>query len=227
MKLFDKIAIGFGVFWLVLAFVLTAIFSWVQSSLPQPLTAEEVTRMQEEAQRRAATDHAPKVRYEPDQKLAHPGAQKLMKEKFYWDILDENSPFGNDDGADALPYWRRWRKTNPDGDPATCVANLLQSWGISFLDWERKGGSVNPFDWSGTLANEMGNNGVIGVAFGQLIDEGYVAPDLVAMARRAISNEMNFALFKRLGNSEERKRRLAMMKDVLDQAPQAPSKSEK
>lgn len=222
MKLFDKIAIGFGVLWIVFAVVLTAILSWVQSSLPQPLTAEEVTRMKEEAQRRATTDDAPKVRYEPDQELAHPVAQKLMKEKFYWDILDEDSPFGNDDGADALPYWRRWRKTNPDGDSATCAANLLQSWGISFLDWERRGGPANPLERSGMLANEMGNNGVIGVAFGQLIDEGYVAPNLVALAQKAISNEMDSAPARRWLNAEQRKRRLLLMKNVLETAPQAP-----
>src|SRR5277367_4726427 len=52
--------------------------------------------------------------YTVSRERAHPNAVELMKEEWFWSIIDENSPFGNDDGADALAIYRRWRAANPE-----------------------------------------------------------------------------------------------------------------
>jgi len=76
---------------------------------------------------------------EPDEfdlalETAHPNAQKLMKDDFYWDIVDENAPFGSDAGSDAFSQFRNWRKFNPTASPVDFVNQLLESWDYPILD---------------------------------------------------------------------------------------------
>ncbi|TDE09033.1 hypothetical protein [Dyadobacter psychrotolerans] len=65
---------------------------------------------------------------------AHPNAQELMNDAFYWDIVDENAPFGNDAGSDAFSQFRNWRKFNPTASPVDFVNQLLESWDYPVLD---------------------------------------------------------------------------------------------
>lgn len=54
------------------------------------------------------TDHDPFN--EPE--TAHPRARELMDEEFFWDCVDEEAPFGSDEGHDAYFEFRRWRERN-------------------------------------------------------------------------------------------------------------------
>ena len=42
-------------------------------------------------------------------KTAHPNAQALMTEEFYFSPIEETAPFGNDDGWDAAYSFMKWR----------------------------------------------------------------------------------------------------------------------
>jgi len=42
-------------------------------------------------------------------KNAHPNAQALMKDDFYWSPIEETAPFGSDDGWEAAYGFREWR----------------------------------------------------------------------------------------------------------------------
>ena len=48
---------------------------------------------------------------------AHPVAKELMNEDFYYSPIDQNSPFGSDDAADAYVGFVVWRKSNPNISP--------------------------------------------------------------------------------------------------------------
>ena len=43
----------------------------------------------------------------------HPRAQQLMAPEL-WDCVDEDAPFGSDEGADAYASYREWRAENPE-----------------------------------------------------------------------------------------------------------------
>ncbi|MFV0541075.1 MAG: hypothetical protein ACK5MZ_07530, partial [Aestuariibaculum sp.] len=45
---------------------------------------------------------------------SHKRAIQLVLEDFFWDCGDELSPFGSDEGFEALQEFRRWRKEFPE-----------------------------------------------------------------------------------------------------------------
>ncbi len=68
--------------------------------------------------------------------LCHPAAARLLPDTFFWDCCDENSPFGNDEGADTLSAFRRWRGRYPDQHPFVFLEHLLESWQAANTHWE-------------------------------------------------------------------------------------------
>jgi uncharacterized protein YfeS len=52
-------------------------------------------------------------------KSAHPKAQALMTDEFYWSPIEEAAPFGSDDGSDAAYGFRQWRLLNKTTSPVT------------------------------------------------------------------------------------------------------------
>src|SRR3954463_6264776 len=59
---------------------------------------------------------------------AHPDAQALMTDAWYWDCTDEYSPFGNDTGADALAFYSEQVAGNPALTGPEFLAALLAGW---------------------------------------------------------------------------------------------------
>jgi uncharacterized protein YfeS len=45
------------------------------------------------------------IKFEFSPKTAHPNAQALMKEDFFWSSIDESAPFGSDGGSDAMKVY--------------------------------------------------------------------------------------------------------------------------
>lgn len=68
-------------------------------------------------------------------KSAHPNAQKLMSEEFYWSPIEETAPFGSDDGADAAYGFSQWRIVNKTESPVTYLNDLITSWGYPYFDY--------------------------------------------------------------------------------------------
>lgn len=219
MKLWKKIGIILGATLLVAALSVAAVVVNVMCNM-RTVSPEESAQLMEEFRKQG-----PDPDYEPSKQRAHPISRKLMKENFFWDILDDNAPFGNDDGAEALPYWRKWRRANPHGKIMEFMKDIFEHYDISFSDWERKSGNFAPFDFVGILTTSMGNNVVIATAFGQLMDEGYVDPELATLARKAIANEKNMVMVKRWSDPAQREARLAILESVLNKAPQVAPQS--
>jgi uncharacterized protein YfeS len=150
----------------------------------------------------------------------------LMKEDWFWNSLDENSPFGNDQGADASSAFRSWRSAHPAGNPVDFARELLEGWGTGFDKWNQaKANLVLPIPNEAFFTVRMGDEALIAIAFAQLVDEGYISPELHGFALKAIHNEklpnMNNFMVK-----GEREDRLRKMESVLEKSPTAPTKSD-
>lgn len=77
---------------------------------------------------------------------AHPNAQLLMKEDFYWSPIEEAGPFGSDDGSDAAYGFRKWRIVNRDQSPVTYLKDLMAKWKYPYFDWnEMDSGKIKDF----------------------------------------------------------------------------------
>lgn len=61
----------------------------------------------------------------------HPRAREILNDLFFWDCLDDLAPHGNDDGADLLERFKRWRKKSPSGESKTFFDRLMREWGVS------------------------------------------------------------------------------------------------
>ncbi|MTI19668.1 hypothetical protein E1176_01400, partial [Fulvivirga sp. RKSG066] len=61
-------------------------------------------------------------------------ARTLLTQDFYWNPIDDFSPFGNDDGSDAFHYFREWRIKNKSSSPVTFLNQLLKEWAYPKFD---------------------------------------------------------------------------------------------
>lgn len=68
-------------------------------------------------------------------KSAHPKAQALMTDEFYWSPIEETAPFGSDDGSDAAYGFRQWRLLNKTTSPVTYLKDLIEGWQYPFFDY--------------------------------------------------------------------------------------------
>ncbi len=50
----------------------------------------------------------------------HPQAQEVMDDAL-WDCVDEDAPFGSDEGADGYAEYRSWRNENPGASLTACL----------------------------------------------------------------------------------------------------------
>ncbi len=144
-------------------------------------------------------------------KTVHPKARALLTEDFFWSILDENSPFGNDTGWDTLSSFVKWRKLNPTADPIIFVIDLSERFDAPLMQWK-----VTPpafaksfFAFGKKYVMTTGDEILIATAFGQLGIDGKVSKDLNVLAKRAIENE--FEMVDRWREPAERKKRLEMI----------------
>jgi uncharacterized protein YfeS len=74
-------------------------------------------------------------RFEFSLKTAHPNAQALMAEEFYWSPVEDTAPFGSDSGFDAAYGFREWRLRNKNSSPVTYLNELVQRWQFPFFDY--------------------------------------------------------------------------------------------
>jgi uncharacterized protein YfeS len=66
---------------------------------------------------------------------AHPDAQALMTDDFFWSPIEESGPFGSDDGSDAAYGFRQWRPFNKTASPVTYLDELIREWNYPFFDY--------------------------------------------------------------------------------------------
>jgi uncharacterized protein YfeS len=204
LRVVDKIFLFILIAFIALVF---AYLAW-GSLTSRPLSPEELRQMSE---------NVPKDTWELAPKNAHPIAAKLLNDKFYWDCTDDDSPFGNDDGAEALRLYRNWRTEDPDGKPVQFIEELLPRWQASLSQWKTispaNAGSIL-FAGNGYVLS-TGDQVIISVAFGQLLLDGHIDSDLRSLALEAIEREKNPHILSHWVVPDERKTRLNKMQAIL------------
>ena len=133
--------------------------------------------------------------YSPNFKHAHPLAQRLMDEDFYYSPIEESGPFGNDDGADTFAGFTQWRSANPQENPLVYLEQQLRDWNYPPFDLHQQDpAQIQQF----LQQQEMGltfligmDAAVIALAFGQLYLEGYIADQVLELAKASIDRQLH------------------------------------
>ncbi|HEY0098594.1 MAG TPA: hypothetical protein VGB76_06535 [Pyrinomonadaceae bacterium] len=150
---------------------------------------------------------------------SHPRAAQLLTDEFFWDCVDENTPFGNDTGADALAFFREWRRAHPHTNAPEFLAEILGE--VSEVPDAHRD-AVEPERVQELLAESeydvsVLDDTVIAVAFGQIVLEGRVDAEIKRRALLALQRQASPAVIRHRGwvSSAERIERLERMREVL------------
>ena len=132
---------------------------------------------------------------------AHKRAIELAPEEFFWDEVNELSPFGSDEGYTALSEFRRWRNSNSSSPLIECLQWTIES--VGEMKFEQYNNSILNRD---LILNQIGNQeyddqqfiytldvSVIATGFGQLVDEGVIEKDCKDLIQIAISRQIIWA----------------------------------
>jgi uncharacterized protein YfeS len=88
-------------------------------------------------------------------KSAHPDAQALMKDDFYWSAIEETAPFGSDDGSDAAYGFRQWRQVNKKTSPVIYLNELIARWEYPYFNYnEMDSSKIKEYIASTAIPNE-------------------------------------------------------------------------
>ena len=160
--------------------------------------------------------------YSPTFEKIHPDAKSLMTEDFYFNHIDETSPFGNDDGADTYAGFKDWRQTHKTSSPKEFLNEQINSWGYPKFDlYETDIEKLRPYLKQSELGSRFMSGidaAVIAIAFGQLYLEGNIDKDLNKLAKTAITRQLIPQLLNLWGDSykKERETKLNKMLAVLN-----------
>lgn len=152
----------------------------------------------------------------------HANAQSLLAEAYYWDCTDDNSPLGNDTGADILAFYSEALANDPNLNAVTFLESVLESWEMLIGDWSLAD--------EGTIVAQLAddphtirtsNDAAIALAFGMYVMHGHVDPRVRDMALTAIERESTDALVSGWSSPDERRQRLADFKEKLKHMKEA------
>ena len=149
---------------------------------------------------------------------AHPKAQALLNEDFYWSPVEEAGPFGSDDGADASYMFATWRKDHPDENPSVYLQELFEDWGYPvFNPLEIESGeraSSEEFDAEMIVRRD---SAIIAVGFAQFALEGKIDVELQSWTQHAIRRQLTDEMMEVFDARYEGRRRelLGKMEQVV------------
>lgn len=149
-------------------------------------------------------------------KNGHANARSLLTENYYWDCTDDNSPLGNDTGADIFAFYSEAVTNDPKLDTVLFLESILVSWELLIDDWSlvdealiKKQLAADPH----TIRSS--DDAVIALAFGMYVMHEYIDSRIRDMAITAIDRESTDALLSGWSYKIERTERLADFKDKL------------
>lgn len=150
---------------------------------------------------------------------AHPKAAQLLKDEFFWDCVDENTPFGNDTGADTLKFFRAWRKEHPCANASEFLGEILgEVFEVPDAHWN----VIEPVQVQALLDESdddvcVRDDTLIAVAFGQIVLEGKVDAEIKRRALLALQRQSLPVVIKHRGwvDPQGRIERLRRMREVL------------
>lgn len=157
--------------------------------------------------------------WELSREEAHPNARRLLKDEFYWDVCDEDSPFGNDTGADTLEFYRAWIEHSDDDEDF--LHQLFDEWDV---DWE-DAQAVPAAELAQRLESDpfhilAYDDAVIATAFAQIVLEGNASRDMAMLAMRALERQAlpEVIAFRGWSDPVERRERCGQMLEAMRHA---------
>lgn len=153
---------------------------------------------------------------------AHPVAKELMNEDFYYSPIDQNSPFGSDDAADAYVGFVVWRKSNPNISPGKYLRKQLADWNYPGFDLTQTDiESLKPYLTKSQMHSRylLGTDqSILAIAFGQLYLEGKVETEMLELGDFALQRDLTSKMIRVWpeDEQEERKMKLAKMLEVIN-----------
>ena len=161
--------------------------------------------------------------YSPTFEKANSKAKSLMKEDFFFNPIDETSPFGNDDGADTYAGFKDWRSSHLNDDPTDFLFEQINEWGYPKYDiYETDINKLTPYLKESDLSSRYMSGidaAIIAIAFGQLYLEGTINKKFKAIALIAIKRQLIPEILSLWGEKYkiEREQKLNKMSGVLNQ----------
>jgi uncharacterized protein YfeS len=128
----------------------------------------------------------------PARETSHPAFVKILQEDFYYDCMDEFSPFGNDDGADTLFRLQDWYEEHGNlKDPESFLKEVIE--GALGMDTQHlrltdKDQIIKIHGNEVFLFNTI-DNVIIATAFGQYKIEGSLDASLRELAQIALERQ--------------------------------------
>ena len=155
--------------------------------------------------------------WELDPKFAHPRARILFDEEFFWDAIDDHSPWGNDEGADALAFFGQAHNHNSPDPLAFAKEYVAENWSE-----QRPGDNLEPAHIESFSAAHLA---VIAIVFGMYLIHGYVPSDLKALGLEAIDRELQPNCLQQFGEPGKRAEKLFICRERLLRTEINPPKS--
>lgn len=147
-------------------------------------------------------------------------AQKIMVSDFYYDPLDNWSPFGNDTGSDTFYLYCDWKREHPKDNIRGFVNEELIDLGYPNFDLSITGADTERLKRiTSTMLNQYVdlnaiNNKMISLAFAQLFLEGRIEPEVKNWAEAAFSREAAFLDFWEEDQSARKVRMEQLLNDM-------------
>jgi len=139
---------------------------------------------------------------------AHPNAQALLTEPFFWDCTDDDSPWGNDAGADALEFYSEEHEDDDSAAPDAMgfLGEYLISSDLSLEPWPLPEDS----DEIDIATASAAHDSVIAIAFGMYLIHGNLDPRLRTLALEMVDREMTPICLQRCSTPDQRVERLQL-----------------
>lgn len=154
--------------------------------------------------------------WELNPKFAHPRAQKLFKEAFFWDAIDDHAPWGSDEGADALASFGRAH--GPGGAAPEPLVFARKYVGKNWSE-ERPSNDLEQPEIETCSAAHLA---VIAIVLGMYLIHGYAPSDLKAFGLEAIDRELQPNCLQQFGEPEQRAAKLLICRERLLRAEVTP-----
>jgi len=151
---------------------------------------------------------------------AHPRARQMLGHSVIWNYGDEDSPLGNDTGADTFAAYLNFRATRPVGGAQDFVREQLALRGIPDTGWDLLDlGLLEEAIKSGAGSTLVRRDDfIIALAFSQLLLEGSLDPEVQRRAITALRRQESDVVvsFRGGGGKAARKQQLMEFTRILE-----------
>lgn len=160
--------------------------------------------------------------YSPTFAKAHPNAQRLMKDEFFFSVIEETAPFGSDDGADAYAGFKDWRPMHRSESPVRFLQYQFERWEYPLFDFhETSFEKLKPYleeSFTGMRLMRGIDAAIVATAFGQLYLEGTIGSDIKELAKLSVKRELLSEVLKTWEeHADVRQMKLEKLLNVLNE----------